>query len=97
LPLEVTIQQPYFTEPVELCIGILSPDDRLKRAIEKGRRYVDWGVSSVWIINPVERSAWVLTQESPEGIWIHSDGILTAGEYIQIPLTELFSEVDKLL
>jgi len=88
---------PYPKEPVDLCVEILSPDDRLKNAPEKCTHYLRWGAKYVWIINPIERSAWLLTRESPRGIRIHPDGILTAGEDTQIPLTELFSEVDKLL
>jgi Uma2 family endonuclease len=88
---------PYPTHPVEICIEILSPEDRLKKAVDKGKRYLDWGVSYVWIINPVERTAWMLTSENPEGIWMHPDGKLTAGEDTEIPLSELFAEVDKLL
>lgn len=91
------LTDPYPTQPVEICIEILSPDDRLKKALEKGKRYIDWGVGCVWIVNPVERSAWVLTRETPEGVWIRPDGALPAGEDTEIPLTELFSEVDKLL
>src|SRR5579862_3453616 len=39
------LNQPYPTQPFELCIEILSPDDRLKKTIEKGKRYLEWGVS----------------------------------------------------
>ncbi len=89
--------QPYPAEPVEICVEVLSPDDRLKEAIEKGKRYLAWGISYVWIANPVERTAWALTPESPDGIWIHPDGSLTAGKDTEIPLPELFAQVDKLL
>jgi Uma2 family endonuclease len=87
----------YPTQPVELCIEILSPDDRLKKAVEKGKRYLDWGVSYVWIIDPVQRTAWMLTAESREGIWVPLDGNLIAGGDSEIPLQELFAEVDKII
>lgn len=89
--------QAYPTEPVEICVEILSPDDRIKRVVEKGKRYLDWGVSYVWIIDPVGRIAWVQTAQNPEGIPVSADGSLTAGEGTEIPLPELFAEVDKLL
>jgi Uma2 family endonuclease len=91
------IDEPYPTKPVEICIEILSPDDRLKKVIEKGKRYLDWGVDYIWIINPVQRTAWMLARENPNGIWIHPDGNLTAGPDTEIPLPELFAEVDKVL
>jgi len=89
------VELPYPTLPVEICVEILSPDDRLKRVIEKGKRYLDWGVEYIWIINPVERTAWMVTREHPDGIWVKPDGNLTAGKDTEIPLTELFAEVDK--
>lgn len=91
------IQLPYPSEPVEICIEILSPDDRLKKTLDKARLYLDWGVGFVWIVNPIERTAWMVTPENPEGVWIPVNGSLTAGEDTQISLAELFTEVDKLL
>lgn len=92
-----TPELPYPTHPVEICVEILSPDDRLRKVVDKGKRYLEWGVGHVWIIDPAARTAWMLTSENPEGIWIHPDGKLTAGEGTEIPLPELFAEVDKLL
>ncbi len=91
------IEQPYPTQPVEICVEILSGDYRLDQGLEKGKRYLDWGVEYIWIINPVERTAWMVTREHPNGIWIHPDGSLKAGQDTEIPLPELFAEVDKVL
>lgn len=91
------IQLPYPTHPVELCIEILSPDDRLKNVLQKGKHYLDWGVSHVWIIDPVGRTAWVMTARDPEGTMIGPDGKLAVGEDTEIPMSELLSQVDKLL
>ncbi len=88
---------PYPESPLELCIEIRSPEDRLKKVFDKGKRYLDWGVRHVWIIDPAARTAWMIAPESPEGVWIHPDGTLTAGEQTEIALAELFAEVDKLL
>jgi Uma2 family endonuclease len=91
------LELPYPTQPVEVCVEILSPDDRLKKVVEKGKRYLDWGVSYVWIIDPVARTAWMVTAENPAGIWIHPDASLTAGEDTRIGLSEMFAELDKLI
>lgn len=92
-----TPQQPYPTQPVEICIEILSPDDRLQKVIEKGKRYLSWGIQYVWIIDPVARTAWMLTHEHPDGVWIHPEDKLSASEATEIPLLELFAEVDRLI
>ncbi len=91
------VQQPYPTRPVEVCIEILSPDDRLQKALQKGRFYVDWGVSDVWIIDPARRTAWMVTRDNREGIAVPPEGSLTAGEDTQIPLPELFARLNKFL
>ena len=91
----VKIDPPYPTKPFDLCIEIRSPQDSLKRLFEKGKYYLSWGVGSVWIIDPEARTAWMMTPEHPEGIWIHPDGSLTAGEGMVISLPELFAELDK--
>jgi Uma2 family endonuclease len=91
------VEGAYPTQPVDICVEILSPDDRLKTAIEKGKTYLDWGVEYIWIISPVERAAWMVTHEHPNGIWVKPDGNLTAGKDTEIPLPELFAEVDKVL
>jgi Uma2 family endonuclease len=46
------LAQPYPESPVELCIEIRSPDDRLKKVLDKGQRYLEWGVRYLWIIDP---------------------------------------------
>jgi Uma2 family endonuclease len=86
----------YTTKPVGICIEILSPEDRLKKAIEKGRHYLAWGVRHVWIIDPQARTAWIMTSEQPDGEWIHPDGNLVA-ENTEISLAEIFAEVDKMV
>jgi hypothetical protein len=39
----------------------------------------------------------MLTAESREGIWVPLDGNLIAGGDSEIPLQELFTEVDKII
>jgi Uma2 family endonuclease len=83
------IQQPYPTEPIHLCIEILSPEDRLSEVIGKAEEYHAWGVEMVWIVDPVNNAAWEFSRNRP----LHEvplDGALTAPE-IAIPLAELFS------
>lgn len=58
---------------------------------------MDWGVQSCWIIDPATRTALIVTVEHRDGIWIPADGALTAGDDTEIPLAEIFTEVDKLV
>jgi Uma2 family endonuclease len=49
------IQDPYPTEPVTLCVEILSPGDRLSTAFAK------WGVPHCWVIDPVSKPDGIIT------------------------------------
>lgn len=91
------IEQPYPTKDFELCIEISAPGDLLKKLFEKGDYYLRRGVQNVWIVDPEARTAWAMTSERPEPIWIHPDGSLTADDETVIPLPQLFAEVDKIL
>jgi len=91
------IEQPYPTSAVEICVEILSPGDRLQETMQKAGHYIDWGVQVVWIIDPGTRTAWTVTPEHRDGIWIHPDGALAAGDGLEIPLSELFAGVDEMV
>ncbi len=85
------IQSPYPTEPVHLCIEILSPDDRISELFAKCEEYHAWGVKTVWMVDPDNERAWEYRSgERPREI--PADGSLTA-EGIAIPLAEVFSVV----
>lgn len=86
----------YPTVAPELCIEILSSGDRLTRALEKARIYIAWGSQSVWIIDPEQRTAWSLSQDAPEPVWIAPEGTLRVGD-TTIELDILFTEVDNSL
>ncbi len=53
-------------EPPVLCIEILSPDDRWKRLNRCISDYLAFGVPVIWIIDPYDREAFVVTQEHRE-------------------------------
>jgi len=91
------LEQPYPTKPLELCVEILSPEDRLKKVFEKAGYYLSFGVKYVWIVDPQARTAWIVSAEFPQGVWIHPDGALTAGDDLRIELREIFEEVDRLV
>jgi Uma2 family endonuclease len=79
------------TEPPLLCIEILSPEDRASRMEEKIDDYLNFGVGNVWLIDPRNRRAWTFTRESRREA---SDVLSTAAPKIDLPIFELFSQLD---
>ena len=83
------LQDPYPSEPIHLCIEILSPDDRLSELMAKAEEYHAWGVHMVWILDPEKRIAWQYSSdrrfhEIPAG------GSLTA-DPISIAVDDIYS------
>jgi Uma2 family endonuclease len=84
-----TIQDPYPTEPVLLCVEILSPEDRVGAMLAKCEEYHAWGVPFCWVIDPEKQTAWQYHSGSePERI--ERSGTLLAGE-LTVRLEELFA------
>jgi Uma2 family endonuclease len=54
------------TEPPALCVEIVSPDDRFSKLLQRVDEYLAFGVPVVWIIDPYEYTAWIVTQENPK-------------------------------
>src|SRR5258708_26130344 len=52
------IHDPYPTEPVTLCVEILSPGDRLSAAFAKCGEYRSWGVPYCLVVDPVKQGRW---------------------------------------
>ena len=76
------------TDPPEVAVEVLSPDDRAADIQEKIDEYLRFGVSAVWIIDPERQRAWIHT---PEGAHEVMDGVLRnpAGD-LEVPLSAVF-------
>jgi Uma2 family endonuclease len=85
------IADPYPTEPVLLCVEILSPEDRLSAAIAKCEMYHDWGVPYCWIFNPETRIGWEYHKSGDLEKRTATDTI-HAGD-IEIPMQELLANI----
>ena len=84
-----SVQSPYPTEPVHLCVEVMSPDDRLSAVLSKCEDYHAWGMKTAWVIDPERRRAWVYNAgQLPDEV--APDGCLTA-DPIEIPLADLLS------
>jgi len=83
------IGDPYPTEPFELVIEILSPEDSFSRVLRKCHLYNQWGVRQVVVIDPKLRLIWSFEDGSPR----ETDIIARRGERV-ILARELWGEVD---
>lgn len=76
--------------PPDLCIEILSPEDTLKKTLDRIRDYFAMGVPLCWIIDPVGRVGWITTQAANQvRLEEATDGILRA-DGIVMPLAAVF-------
>jgi Uma2 family endonuclease len=90
------IEAPYPSKPFALCIEVLSVGDDLRRLFQKGAHYLDWGISTVWIIDPDQRKAYGMTRSEPQPTQLFLSDSLTAEPGLLLPMRELFEQLDKL-
>ena len=86
-----TIQGPYPTDPVRLCIEIPSPEDRIGALLAKCEEYHAWGVPYCWVVDPEKPTAWQY-HSGGEPEHLARKAVLTAGQ-ISVRLEELFAEI----
>jgi Uma2 family endonuclease len=80
--------EPIVTVPPFICIEVLSKDDTMQYMQEKIDDYLDFGVPYVWIINPRNKKAYVVTRA---GMVEAASGTLeTRDPAISLPLSALF-------
>ena len=92
------IAGPYPTERFDLCVEILSPADNLRSALTKAAHYLDWGIGTVWLLDPEQQKAYSISLLAPQPVEIGIGGHLCAGSddsSIQISVQEIFDEVAK--
>ena len=79
-----------FTEPPEVAVEILSPEDRTGATQERIDDYLAFGVACVWVINPAARRAWIHTKDGSREA---KDGVLRnpVGD-LEIPLAAIFTD-----
>jgi Uma2 family endonuclease len=89
---EGRIGDPYPTEPFEIVIEILSPDDSFSRVLRKCHRYAAWSIRQVIVVDPRARLIWSFENGSPN----ETEVIAKRGERV-ITAQELWAEVDRQL
>jgi Uma2 family endonuclease len=76
--------------PAVLAVEILSPDQTVGEMRLKALRYFSWGVSYVWIIDPVAKSAVTLSASEPGHGQIVFDGEIKASG-MKLRIAEIFN------
>jgi Uma2 family endonuclease len=81
------------TEPPEVVVEVLSPEDRAGELLDKVEDYLRFGVPCVWGIDPETRRAFVYTAEGSHRV---TDGVLRnrTGD-LEAPLGEVFPGGDR--
>jgi Uma2 family endonuclease len=81
------------TQPPLAVIEILSPEDRLRRLQDRIRDYLEFGVKSVWILDPLEKNG--LNCTSPHlADWKQQTVFSIEGTPISMDLPTVFATVD---
>jgi len=84
-----SIQDPYPSVPVHLCVEILSPGDRMSEVCAQCEEYHAWGVESTWMLDPEEQRAWEY-RKGHRPVEIPMNGSLAA-DGISVSMADVFS------
>jgi Uma2 family endonuclease len=84
-------REPVTLTPPLLCIEILSPEDRLPRVLKVLDDYVTMGVPNLWILDPIERVAYLYKDSALKLI---RDRLAIPDTEIYVDLPPLFAQLD---
>ena len=80
--------------PPLLCVEILSPDDRMERAMLVLADYHAMGVAQSWLLDPLRRLAFTFDQHGLQEV--QTDRLELPGTPIYVMLSTLFASLDVL-
>jgi Uma2 family endonuclease len=86
------IEPPYPTEPVDVVVGILSPEDSFQRLVRKCRLYSAWGIPTIAVLDPDDREGWIWDRQNEE---LKKTPSIALHNGQSIPLDEVFDELDR--
>ena len=82
------IAGPYPTEPVEVVVEILSPDDRLPDIVSKCNFYAGLGIKHIYVVDPQVRKV---------SVWASNESLQPAENLTSISVAEIWCELDRRL
>jgi Uma2 family endonuclease len=86
--------EPVFTQPPVLCIEVLSKDDRMTDMQERIEDYLEFGVASIWLVDPRRRAVSVYTREGSRDA---KQGVVRAADTnLELPLRDIFAPLQNL-
>ena len=79
-----------------VAVEVLSPHDSRTEARAKCRAYVEYGVVTAWLLDPVRRTAEIFGDGQDGAVLTPPDGVLVSSAMpgFALPLNELFSALD---
>jgi Uma2 family endonuclease len=86
-----TPREPVTVTPPLLCIEVLSPEDRLPRVLKVLDDYVRMGVPNLWILDPIERIAYIYKDGA---LRLIPDRLTIPDTEIHLDLPTLFAQLD---
>ncbi len=88
------IEGPYPTQPIDVVVEVVSPDDRMQRVISKCRNYERIGTRSIFVMDPESRDAWVWSSTTKN---LERISMMTLPNGKQIVVEELWAELERQL
>ena len=83
--------EPIIREAPLLCIEVLSPDDTVKRTMQRVEEYIAMGVKAVWVLDPKRRD--VLVVNALESRWVDTRVLTVEGTPIRVDLDEIAAKL----
>lgn len=80
-----------FTSPQLIAIEVLSPEDRHSRIDRKVRDYIEFGVRSIWLVDPESRAGW----DCSAGDWVRTERLSVPNSPVYLSISELFQQIDE--
>jgi len=87
---EKSITGPYPTEPLDVVVEVLSPDDRMQYVYRKCREYDRIGIVGIFVLDPEEKLAWAWSRDK-QNLERIAELLLPNGR--SIPLQEIWHEL----
>jgi Uma2 family endonuclease len=85
----------YQNQPPAIVIEILSPSDRFIRLNQKCRRYAEWGVKDILVLDPVELRAWYWETKFDSLLSCQSRYQFRSRPEAELPLEEIFRRLEE--